>query len=107
MLCPFLNQSSMIKLNQLRIGYQLNDCFDKHRKYGRKDRHYIIKYRLNNSFVSSKQRLRVHFRAASMTLKHYDNTSVQYTSSMAVKMTIFRRIFHISIFFCFVFLFLF
>ena len=53
--------------------------------------------------VISQQRLRVHFRTASMTLTHYDNTSVQYTSSMAVKKTIFSRIFRISIFSSFFF----
>ena len=32
-------------------------------------------------YVISQQRLRVHFRTASMTMTHYDNTSVQYIAT--------------------------
>ena len=36
---------------------------------------------LNSSVFFSQQRLRVHFRTASMTLTHYDNTSMQYIAT--------------------------
>ena len=55
-------------------------------------------------FVISQQRLRVHFRTASMTLTHYDNTSVAfftifcsqtmspcYTSVFSFSMSIFKE----------------